>query len=150
MQMTWLLKKFADLTPFELYAALQLRSEVFVVEQNCVFLDADDKDQDAYHLLGCQQNKLVAYTRLLPAGVAYAEVSIGRVVTAPAVRRTGAGRLLMQESINKSYDLFGINPIKIGAQLYLKTFYESFGFVQTGDPYIEDGIPHIYMLKMPS
>ena len=148
--MTWLLKKFADLTPFELYAALQLRSEVFVVEQNCVFLDADDKDQDAYHLLGYQQNKLVAYTRLLPAGVAYAEVSIGRVVTAPSVRRTGAGRLLMQESINKTYNLFGINPIKIGAQLYLKTFYESFGFVQTGDPYIEDGIPHIYMLKMPS
>jgi ElaA protein len=121
-----------------------------VVEQNCVFQDADDKDQDSYHLLGYHQHKLVAYTRLVPPGVAYQEASIGRVVTSPSVRRTGAGRVLMQESIRNIYQLFGINPIKIGAQLYLKTFYESFGFVQIGEPYLEDGIPHIYMLKQPS
>lgn len=150
MHITWLLKKFAELTPYELYDALQLRNEVFVVEQNCVFQDADDKDQPSYHLLGYQQNKLVAYTRLVPPRVAYDEASIGRVVTSPSVRRTGAGRLLMQQSIETAYELFGINAIRIGAQLYLKSFYESFGFVQVGEPYLEDGIPHIHMLKGPS
>jgi ElaA protein len=149
MQITWLLKRFDELTSHELYAALQLRNEVFVVEQACIFQDADDKDQACFHLLGYQQNKLIAYTRLVPPGVAYPYSSIGRVVTSPAVRRSGAGRALMQESINKNYELFGINTIQIGAQLYLKSFYESFGFVQTGEPYLEDGIPHIHMLKVP-
>jgi ElaA protein len=150
MQIDWRLRLFDELTPHELYAALQLRNEVFVVEQACVFQDADDKDQASYHLLGYQQNKLVAYTRLVPPGVAYKEASIGRVVTSPSVRGSGTGRLLMQQSIQKTYDLFGVNPIKIGAQLYLKKFYESFGFVQVGEPYLEDGIPHIYMLKKSS
>ena len=150
MQIHWTLKKFEELTPHQLYAVLQLRIEVFVVEQNCPFQDADDKDQASYHLLGYVNNKLVAYTRLVPPGVSYDEPSIGRVVTSPSVRRTGAGKELMRESIQKVYDLFGKQPIKIGAQLYLKNFYESLGFAQIGESYLEDGIPHIYMRKNPA
>lgn len=126
---------------------LQLRSEVFVVEQACVFLDADDKDFASYHLLGRNNNKLVAYTRLVPPGLAYTEPSIGRVVTSPSARGSGAGKELMQQSIHHLYQLFGVQPIKIGAQLYLKKFYEGFGFQQTGEGYLEDGIPHIHMIK---
>ena len=147
MQISWVLKKFDDLDTLELYAILQLRNEVFVVEQNCVFQDADDKDQGSYHLSGYVVGKLVAYTRLVPPGYIYTEASIGRVVTSPAVRGTGAGKHLMQQSIQKIYDLFGPGPIKIGAQLYLKKFYEGFGFQQISDQYLEDGIPHIHMLK---
>ena len=150
MQINWILKKFSELTPYEVYAIMQLRSEVFVVEQNCVYLDADDKDQDSFHLMGFTNSKLVAYTRLVPAGVIYKQHSIGRVITSPSVRRSGAGKLLMQQSIATIYTLFGNVPIKIGAQLYLKKFYESFGFNQISDVYLEDGIEHIYMLKDPS
>ena len=130
-----------------MYAILQLRNEVFVVEQNCVFQDADDKDQDSFHLMGFFNNKLVAYTRIVPAGVIYEQPSIGRVVTSPAVRGSGAGRQLMQKSIDAVYNLFGEQPIKIGAQFYLKNFYGSLGFQQISDIYVEDGIDHIYMLK---
>lgn len=147
MQMQWILKKFEELSPYQLYAILQLRNEVFVVEQNCVFQDADDKDQPSYHLMGFWENRLVAYTRLVPAGISYEQASIGRVVTAPSVRREGAGKELMQQSVATLYRLFGRVPIKIGAQLYLKKFYESFGFHQISDVYLEDGIEHIYMLK---
>lgn len=143
----WSCKKFEVLTPAELYNCLRLRSEVFVVEQTCVFLDMDNCDQHCYHLMGMQTDQLVAYTRLVPPGVIYSEASIGRVVSSPLVRGTGAGRALMQESIKRVYELFGNGTIKIGAQLYLKKFYESFGFVQVGDMYLEDGIEHIYMLK---
>jgi ElaA protein len=147
MQIEWLLKKFEELTPYQLYALLQLRSEVFVVEQNCVFLDADDKDQNAYHFMGFDTNKLVAYTRLVPPGEIYEQASIGRVVTSPLVRGSGAGKELMNKSIEAVYTLFGIQPIKIGAQLYLKQFYESLGFRQVSAMYLEDGIEHIYMIK---
>lgn len=147
MQIQWLLKKFEALTPYQVYAILQLRNEVFVVEQNCVFQDADDKDQHCYHLMGFDDNKLVAYTRIVPEGVIYAQASIGRVVTAPQVRRLGAGKALMNQSIDTVYNLFGRVPIKIGAQLYLKHFYESLGFHQVSDVYLEDGIEHIYMLR---
>jgi ElaA protein len=147
MSTQWLLKKFEALTPFELYAILQLRNEVFVVEQNCVFQDADDKDQASWHLLGMQDDKLVAYTRLVPPGVSYAEPSIGRVVTSPQVRGTGIGKDLMVRSIDECYRLFGEQPIRIGAQYYLKQFYGSLGFVQVSEIYLEDGIEHIYMLK---
>ena len=147
MQIQWLLKKFEELTPYQLYAILQLRNEVFVVEQNCVFQDADDKDQNAYHLMGFENNKLVAYTRLVAPGEIYEQPSIGRVVTSPVVRRSGAGKELMKQSIDAVYNLFGIQPIKIGAQLYLKKFYESLGFEQISAVYLEDGIEHIYMIK---
>ena len=143
----WRLKKFDELTPNELYAILQLRNEVFVVEQNCVFQDADNKDQLSHHLMGWAEQKLIAYSRILPAGVAYEYVSIGRVVTSPEKRRNGTGKELMNEAINATINLFGSVSIKLGAQLYLKNFYESFGFVQSSDIYIEDGIPHIEMLR---
>jgi ElaA protein len=147
MQIRWILKRFEELTPYQLYAIIQLRNEVFVVEQNCVFQDADDRDQLSWHLMGFDESKLVAYTRLVPPGVSYEEPSIGRVVTSPSVRRHGAGKLLMKQSIDAVYNLYGHTKIKIGAQLYLKKFYESFGFFQVGDEYLEDNIPHIYMLK---
>lgn len=147
MQIQWLLKKFEELTPYELYSILQLRNEVFVVEQNCVFQDADDKDQNSHHLMGFSDNKLVAYTRLVPPGESFEYPSIGRVVTSPLVRRSGAGKELMQKSIEEILKLFGDQPVKIGAQLYLKKFYESFGFKQVSDSYLEDGIEHIYMIR---
>lgn len=147
MQIQWLLKKFEALTPYELYAILQLRNEVFVVEQNCVFQDADDKDQNSFHFMGFVNDKLVAYTRLVPPGEVYEQASIGRVITAPSVRRTGAGKELMRKSIDAIYKLFGVQPIKIGAQLYLKKFYQSFGFEQVSEVYLEDNIEHIYMIK---
>jgi ElaA protein len=147
MNLTWVCKKFEDLTPHELYAIIRLRNAVFVVEQNCVFQDADDKDQQAYHLMGWSGDTLAAYTRLIPPGVAYNEMSIGRVITDPAHRKTGAGKLLMFESIAQCHRLFGAGAIQIGAQLYLKKFYEFFGFQQIGDIYDEDGIDHIHMIR---
>jgi len=144
--MNWILKHFDSLTPHELYAILRLRSEVFVVEQNCVFQDMDNKDQQCHHLMGWQDDLLTAYSRLVPPGLTYAEASIGRVVTSPAVRRSGAGKKLIEKSIEEVFTLFGKGPIKIGAQLYLKNFYNSFGFKQIGDVYDEDGIDHIKMI----
>ena len=143
---TWTLKGFDQLTPDELYAVLRLRSEVFVVEQNCVFLDMDDKDKYCHHLMGWRSASLVGYSRIVPAGISYAESSIGRIVTSPAARRLGVGRELMIESIGNLYTLFGERDIRIGAQYYLLHFYQSFGFVQKGEIYLEDGIEHIEML----
>ncbi len=143
----WILKKFDDLTPLELYSILQLRNEVFVVEQNCVFQDADNKDQLSYHLMGWNNEVLIAYARIIPAGVAYNLPSIGRVVTSPRVRRNGTGKILMKESIEAIEKIFGNVSIQLGAQLYLKKFYESFGFIQSSDIYPEDGIEHIEMIR---
>ena len=147
--MTWVLKSFKQLTLEELYAILQLRAEVFIVEQNCPYQDLDNKDQKSFHLVGWDDNLLAAYTRILPAGVSFEEASIGRVVTSPKARGKGTGRELMEESIKKLYDLFGEVSIRIGAQLYLKSFYVSLGFKPAGDVYLEDGIEHIEMLKHP-
>ena len=146
MHIQWLVKKFEELSPYQLYAILQLRNEVFVVEQNCVFQDADDKDQNSWHLMGFDNNKLVAYTRLVPPGEIHKESSIGRVVTSPLVRGNKIGKELMERSIATTYNLFGKSPIKIGAQVYLKKFYESLGFKKISDIYLEDGIEHIYMV----
>ncbi|HVG17119.1 MAG TPA: GNAT family N-acetyltransferase [Chitinophagaceae bacterium] len=147
MEINWYCKKFDALLPFELYDLLRLRSEVFVVEQKCIFLDMDDNDQKCYHLLGYDKDTLAAYTRLVPPGAIYTEASIGRVVSRKATRRTGIGKALMDESIKRVYELFGEQPIKIGAQLYLKEFYGSFGFRQVSGIYMEDYIEHIYMIK---
>jgi ElaA protein len=143
----WKLKKFDGLTVDELYAILRLRSEVFVVEQNCVFQDMDNKDQFSYHLMGWDEGVLVAYTRLIPPGISYAYASIGRVITAQATRGSGIGKQLMEKSIEEATRLFGKVPIKIGAQLYLREFYNSFGFKQSSDIYDEDGIDHIEMIR---
>lgn len=144
---TWTLKKFEDLTPYELYSILRLRTEVFVVEQNCVFQDMDNKDQSSYHLMGSENDRLVAYTRLIPPHLSYEESSIGRVVTSASARGSGIGRILMEKSIEEVVRLYGKTPIKLGAQLYLKKFYESLGFIQSGDIYKEDGIDHIEMIR---
>jgi ElaA protein len=146
-EITWQLKKFEELTGLEVYEILRLRSEVFVVEQNCVFLDMDNKDQESYHLQGRIGPSLIAYARILPPGLSYTESSIGRVVTSPSFRRSGAGIELMKTAISNSYTLFGIQPIMIGAQLYLKKFYEDLGFIQCSEVYMEDDIPHIKMIK---
>ena len=146
MQLKWTFKKFDKLTARELYAIMQLRNEVFVVEQNCVYQDADNKDQQSMHLCGWDAEKLVAYTRIIPPGISYKEASIGRVVTSPAYRNTGAGRQVMKESISLTLSAFNCNEIKIGAQVYLTKFYQSLGFVPCSDEYLEDGIPHIEMI----
>jgi len=146
MQISWVLKQFDELTALELYAILQLRNEVFVVEQNCVYQDADGKDLHSWHCCGWDGHKLAAYTRIIPPGISYDEASIGRVVTSPAYRGTGTGRKLMKESISNTFREFGCSQIKIGAQLYLKDFYQSLGFIQCSDEYMEDGIPHIEMI----
>lgn len=143
----WTCSSFKELSPYQLYDCLRLRSEIFVVEQKCVFLDADNYDQRCYHLMGYDSDRLVAYTRLAPPSLIYEQASIGRVVTLPAARSLGIGKALMRQSVNAVYRLFGKQPIKIGAQLYLKRFYESFEFEQIGAVYLEDGIEHIHMLK---
>ena len=144
----WQTKKFNELNSVELYDLLRLRSEVFVVEQNCVFLDLDNNDQKALHTLGYIGNELVATTRLFEKDIMYdGYQSIGRVVTAQKHRRTGAGKDLMNYSIKECERLFSIGPIKIGAQLYLKKFYSDFGFEQSGEVYDEDGIDHIPMIR---
>lgn len=146
----WLVKKFDELNVHELYAILQLRSEVFIIEQNCVYHDPDGKDQMAWHLMGMVGEKLVAYTRILAPGISYADPAIGRVVTSPAARKSGLGRELMLRSIEQCEKLFGKTCITLGAQLYLKKFYESLGFFASGDEYIEDGILHITMTRKAS
>jgi ElaA protein len=147
--MNWVLKTYHQLTLDELYAILQLRAEVFIVEQNCPYQDLDNKDNKSYHLLGWDDNLLAAYTRILPAGISFKEPSIGRVVTSPKARGRGAGRELMDKSIENLYKLFGQVNIRIGAQLYLKKFYASLGFKTESDIYLEDGIEHIEMVKVP-
>lgn len=140
-------KFFDDLTAHELYAIMRLRSEVFVLEQQCIYQDADNKDLSAYHLMIQNGGTLIAYARLLPPGISYEYMSIGRVICKQDYRRKGAGRLLMKEAIKACRELFGEGPIRIGAQLYLKKFYESFEFVQTGEVYLEDDIEHMEMTR---
>jgi ElaA protein len=143
----WTKKKFDELSVAELYTILRLRAEVFVVEQNCAYLDTDNKDQYCHHLMGWKDDELIAYTRLVPPGVSYAYPSIGRVVTSPTARRGGFGRMLMEKSIEETISLYGKTPIRIGAQLYLKDFYTSLGFITSSEIYLEDGIEHIEMTK---
>jgi ElaA protein len=142
----WQCKTFNQLSSVELYGILQLRSEIFVVEQNCIYQDMDGLDQQSHHLTAVRDEKIIAYSRLLPPMFPLRGQAIGRVVVKQNARSCGIGRALMKQSIEKSYELFGKNDITIGAQLYLKKFYESFGFKQSGDGYDEDGIPHIKMI----
>jgi ElaA protein len=142
-------KKFAELSLTELYDLMALRQEVFVVEQNCPYLDADGKDQDSHHVLGENEaGELVAYTRLVPPGLAYEKYpAIGRVVTSPSIRGKGGGKKLMEKSIQYCDELWPGQSIKISAQTYLKKFYEDLGFQQSGGGYLEDDIPHIPMIR---
>jgi len=139
------IKRFNELSLDELYESLQLRSEVFVVEQDCVYQDIDGKDQKALHLLGIYDGKVVAYTRLFGPGYYFDNASIGRVVISTAYRDRKWGHSLIQASVDGIKKHFDTRNITISAQLYLKKFYESHGFIQDGDEYLEDGIPHIRM-----
>jgi ElaA protein len=151
----WKLATFDSLTAAELYALLQLRTEVFVMEQNCVFQDMDGADDQAVHLLGTQRaagqdgEQLVAYARLFPAGVKFVEASIGRVVTSPTTRGLGLGHTLIARAVSSVHTLWGLQPIRIGAQARLKSYYSKHGFVDMGLPYVEDGIDHLEMLWSP-
>ena len=134
---------FAELSTQQLYEIMALRQEVFVVEQNCPYLDADGNDYDSYHVVGYQEGKLVTYTRLVPQGLSYEDYpSIGRVVSSPSVRGQGLGDELMNKSIAYCRELWGDKTIKISAQCYLLKWYERLGFVPVGKEYLEDDIPH--------
>ncbi|MCW5908762.1 MAG: GNAT family N-acetyltransferase [Chitinophagales bacterium] len=143
----WQLKPFTQLSASELYNILRLRNEVFVLEQNCPYVDTDGKDIYSHHLSGFFKGDLAAYARIVPPGVSYTEPSIGRVVTSAKHRRNGFGKELMQKVIEETEKLYGTVPIRIGAQAYLKKFYETFGFEDMNEPYMEDGIPHLIMLR---
>lgn len=155
----WQWSPFAQLGAADVYAMLALRQDVFVVEQACVFPDIDWHDQQAFHLLGwedepqslgeagARRSTLAAYLRCLPPGEKFAECSIGRVVTAPSVRGTGIGRLLVAEGLQRMAALYPGQPVRIGAQLHLERFYAGFGFETASAPYDEDAIMHIEMLR---
>ncbi len=148
MKITWIFKSFESLTLVELYDMMVLRQEVFIVEQDCPYLDADGKDFQSYHLLGRDsKGLLVAYTRIVKPGVSYKEPSLGRIVTSPVVRRTGVGKQLMLESINRVVELYGSAELRISAQSYLLPFYSEFGFEAVGEEYLEDNIPHTQMYR---
>ncbi len=150
MNIRWNIKKFDELSTTELYRIMQLRLEVFCVEQNCAYQDADGKDLKSVHLSGFDSNgNLVVYSRIVPAGISFKEVSIGRVISSNIVRGTGAGKELMEQSIDFIKKEYGNVPIRIGAQCYLIKFYLGFGFEIAGEEYLEDNIPHIEMLYFP-
>jgi len=148
--MKWIIKKFNELTLDEFHNILQLRINVFVVEQNCPYPELDGKDKIAYHFFAFADDnpsQIITYTRIFKPGDYYKNAVIGRVVVHPDYRNEKLGHELIKRSINQIEDLFNTTKIKIGAQTYLKKFYEYHGFKKVGDSYIEDGIPHIYMLK---
>lgn len=144
--MKFLVKKFNELTIHELYAILQLRSEVFVIEQNSVYQDLDFKDQKAMHVFGVKNKKIIAYTRIFGPGDYFKEASIGRVVVATNERKYGYGHSLVKASIDAIDYFYRVTDITISAQVYLMKFYINLGFVKIGEEYLEDGIPHIEML----
>ena len=143
--MDWRWKDWRGLTKEELYELLALRQEVFVVEQDCPYLDADGLDQKAHHLLGYQEERLVAYARAFPPEVIYAEAAIGRVITSAAIRGTGQGRPLMKTAMERVYEAYGACAIKLSAQAHLEAYYGDLGFAVCGEGYDEDGIPHLPM-----
>ena len=141
------IKPFNQLSLEELYYLLQLRSEVFVVEQDCVYQDVDGKDQKALHVIGKKDNIIIAYTRIFKAGDYFKEASIGRVVVSEKARHLKYGHQLMVASIKVIENSFHTKEIKLSAQKYLEKFYTNLGFKTIGEPYLEDGIPHIAMVK---
>jgi ElaA protein len=148
IMISWKCNSFDNLTAHELYKILQLRIEVFAVEQNVVYQDCDDKDFQSYHLTGTDNEILLAYSRIIPPGIAYPEAaSIGRVVTSPQARGKSIGKQLFEKSLQELFGSFGNIPVIISAQLYLVKFYENFSFSTSGNIYIEDSIPHIKMMR---
>tara|TARA_Y100000991_G_C21668652_1_gene219952 strand:- start:47 stop:496 length:450 start_codon:yes stop_codon:yes gene_type:complete len=147
MDIEWRFKSFEDLTKSELHEMMILRQQVFIVEQDCPYQDADVKDKDSYHLLGYIKGVLVAYLRLVKPGISYKEMSFGRIVIALSHRGSGLGIALMKEGIKQSIILYGTSNNRISAQSHLLPFYQKFGFVSTGKEYLEDDIPHTEMIK---
>ena len=143
MQLRWHDRAFSELTTAELYAIVALRERVFIVEQNCPYLDADGVDPQARHVWAEEAGVIRAYLRIVPAGAKFAEISIGRVITAPEARGTGLGKELMKRGLAAAGDA----TVRIGAQAHLEKFYGELGFVRASDVYDEDGIPHIEMLR---
>lgn len=147
MQLSWQWKNFNALTTLELYRVLQLRAQIFVVEQNDIYLDPDDKDLEALHLLGWDQHHLASYARIVPPTAKEDDVSFGRVAVAESYRGTGIAHTLIQQTLDKIQQNFPTHPIKITAQAYLIKFYEKFGFKTEGEIFLEGTIPHIHMIK---
>ena len=148
MSLSFKIKPFKELSAQELYEILRLRSEVFIVEQNCVYQDIDNKDQKALHVLGHYNDELVAYCRLFDAGDYFDNASIGRVIVAQKFRDKKWGNNLMMEAIAGIKQYLGQSQITISAQMYLQKFYESHGFIKTSEMYLEDDIEHIEMKKV--
>lgn len=142
----WKVKRFDDLTTRELYSIIKTRIDVFVVEQECPYEEADNKDQDAAHLYMEDGGRIISYARLVPAGISYPQASIGRVLVDKEYRGNGYATSLLEKSIAFITREWGEKEIKIQAQTYLQNFYRSFGFRQVSDEYLDDGIPHIDML----
>ncbi|MBL4625011.1 MAG: GNAT family N-acetyltransferase [Flavobacteriales bacterium] len=147
MNISWHSKRFNDLTNIELYNILALRTEVFVVEQNCPYQECDGNDEVAIHFYGMADNKIVAYARVLPARVNYETCSIGRVVTSPSIRGKGIGYELMTKAIDCCTNSFGESNITISAQEHLEKYYGKLGFIKASEMYLEDDIPHIKMIR---
>ncbi|OJV55278.1 MAG: GNAT family N-acetyltransferase [Bacteroidetes bacterium 43-16] len=144
--MSWHLKPFQELSNHELYSILQIRNAVFIVEQACYYQDVDNKDLNALHLFYIKDNAMLAYCRILPAGISYKEASIGRFLTVQSARNQGLGKVLIEQAIYHIKERWPKTSIRISAQQYLEAFYQSFGFKTQGDMYLEDDIPHIEML----
>jgi ElaA protein len=147
MDLRWQVAGFDELERDELYALMRLRQQVFVVEQSCVYLDLDNLDQASMHMLCWRQDELLAYQRCLPPGLTFDESALGRIVVAPAGRGLQLGRELVQRGIDYNAQHWPNDGIQIGAQAHLADFYASLGFVISGDAYIEDGIPHLHMIR---
>ena len=145
--MNVVIKKFNDLSTIELYEILQLRSKVFVVEQDCVYQDIDGNDQKALHIIGTIENKIIAYTRCFRPGDYFREASIGRVVVKESQIKLKRGNQIIKNSIKATNNHYKTNIIKISAQCYLNKFYTNLQFKPIGEKYLEDGIPHIYMIR---
>ena len=144
--MNWQIKKFSELSSYEIYEMLKSRSEVFVVEQNCPFQDCDDKDKNSYHLFLEENESIVAYLRILPKGLSFDEISIGRVLVKKEHRNKGLAREMMLNAISFIENELNENSIRISAQSYLLDFYKSLGFKVVSDLYYEDNIPHVEMV----
>ena len=140
-------KAFNELSAEEMYTVLCVRQEVFVLEQECLYLDADGKDRKSFHLMGFDGNELMAYARIVEPGISYEEVSIGRILSSKNARGTGAGVELMNQALTRIELMYGKVPVRISAQSYLEKFYKKFGFEPTGKEYLEDEIPHMEMLR---
>jgi ElaA protein len=145
-EMNWRWRAFSELSTDDLYDLIKLREEAFVVEQKCIYLECDGWDRKAMHLLGYESGRLAAYMRAFPAGLRYPEMCLGRVVVRNDARGQGVGRKLLAEGLRQMRQAWGWGPVRISAQSHLLRFYQDFGFVPEGEEYLDDGIPHRYMV----